>query len=48
MFCLLLGGLMLFIFLKEKCDKLGMDECCLVRRFLGWVLLWGDFKCCYL
>lgn len=35
---------MSFILLKEKCDKLGTDERCPVRRFPGWALLWGDFK----
>lgn len=38
---------MSFILLKEKCDKLGTDERCPVRRFPGWALLWGDFKRCH-
>lgn len=41
MFRSLSGGLMSFILLKEKCDKLGTDERCPVRRFPDWALLWG-------
>lgn len=47
MFRSLSGGLMSFKLLKEKCDKLGTDERCPVRRFPGWALLWGDFKRCH-